>query len=338
MVPVVFFGYNDYLLYSLTDRFYFLLGVRLSFLAVSAAVIVLLARMKDYRSYDWCILAYLIVGIAVNALIQINRPPGMVQSFFIDMAFIIIFYLIIPVRLEVRLFTSLLFTAGELAIMHLLREPMTAPAANSIYIMYAMGNVTGAVMSTYIYRLRRREFRTREEEGRLREELSRMADIDSLTEVYNSRKFFELAEKEVHKCLRYQRPFTLAFLDIDHFKSVNDEYGHQAGDEVLRQMCRIVVRSLRAPDVFGRLGGEELGIVFPETGLAGAQVVCDRIRNVIAGQEMTIGDGVTVHLTVSIGLVAAPPEMCDLKQMLAEADRAMYSAKQLGRNRIEVAG
>jgi diguanylate cyclase (GGDEF)-like protein len=337
LIPLVFFGYTDYLLYSLTSRFFMLLTVRLAFLAISIAVIVILSRLRDYRLYDWLILGWTIIGIAVNFTIQYNRPPGFFQSFFIDMIIIIVFYLIIPCRLSFRILVSLLFTASEIFIIVVMRDPLTQLVANSTYMGYVMGNIAGIIMSIYLYRLRRQEFRSDEDNEVLRNKLELLATTDPLTGIQNSRRFFELAEKEIYESKRYQRPFTVAFMDLDHFKTINDTMGHQVGDEVLKAVCDLVKESIRETDTFARLGGEEFGILFPETVQDQAFIVCERIRKAIDGYTVKGQDGSTGHITISIGIAQATKHGDSMDQLLLEADRAVYRAKQKGRNLVELA-
>lgn len=167
-------------------------------------------------------------------------------------------------------------------------------------------------------------------------ELRRMATLDYLTEVFVRRHFMDVAEREVKRCKRYGYPLTMCMLDVDHFKMVNDSYGHAAGDEVLKFIAAKCAETLREIDILGRIGGEEFAICLPQTPIAEAKSVADRCHGVIEEAAIDLGDGEQVKVTVSIGL-AEWQEGETLEDLLRRADRALYDAKDKGRNRVEIA-
>jgi len=170
-------------------------------------------------------------------------------------------------------------------------------------------------------------------------EIVRLATIDPLTRLPNRRGFFERAEIEINRARRYDRKLSLVMLDADHFKRINDEYGHAGGDEALRLLAETLAGTLRASDLAGRIGGEEFAILLPETDCAGARQLAQRVRMNIAAAPLIIG-GVDVALTVSMGVAPVPmdgmPEAA-IEQALREADEALYRAKAEGRNRVVMA-
>jgi len=168
------------------------------------------------------------------------------------------------------------------------------------------------------------------------EALRRLATIDPLTELANRRGFLEKFETERYRARRYGRNLSILMLDADHFKRVNDNYGHDAGDEVLRIIATRIRTMLRGTDVAGRLGGEEFAVLMPETDLAGAAVLAERIRAEIAANPVRFADHL-IPVTVSIGVTAVPVEENGLEAALRTADGLMYQAKHLGRNRIATA-
>ena len=161
--------------------------------------------------------------------------------------------------------------------------------------------------------------------------LEQLASTDRLTNAWNRRRFEEAVESEIHRFHRYGHPLSLMMLDIDHFKKVNDTYGHQEGDRVLKQVAERIFASIRKSDSLTRWGGEEFIVLTPNTGLAYASILAERIRANIAIQA--VGDVGTV--TVSIGVAEYFPTSSS-KDWLERADRAMYTAKREGRNRIEI--
>ena len=166
------------------------------------------------------------------------------------------------------------------------------------------------------------------------EELHRLATTDSLTETVNRRHFFELLKKEMYRADRYDRAVALAAFDIDHFKDINDTHGHAAGDACLKHFADTVRRSIRPTDIFARFGGEEFILVLPETEVADALQLCERLR-VAVSQETVVCDGKDITFTVSVGVTAIEPREFDLDRPLARADAALYMAKRDGRNAVQ---
>jgi diguanylate cyclase (GGDEF)-like protein/PAS domain S-box-containing protein len=166
----------------------------------------------------------------------------------------------------------------------------------------------------------------------LEERLRDLATTDELTGLYNRRHFIELAEIELSRSRRKTAPTSLAMLDIDHFKLVNDHFGHAVGDRALVEVARAMKETLRGSDVSARLGGEEFVVLLPETTLDGALAVTERLREGVGRAEIPTGDGRIAKITVSAG-VAELAATEGLDALLKRADDALYQAKQQGRNR-----
>jgi diguanylate cyclase (GGDEF)-like protein len=165
--------------------------------------------------------------------------------------------------------------------------------------------------------------------GRMKE----TAETDGLTGLRNRRAFDAAVLLETSRYDRYARPLSLLLLDLDHFKAVNDTHGHEAGDEVLRRVADIVKTCVRDVDTAARFGGEELAILLPETPLAAAREVAERIRLTIASTPVQWAQ-VSIRVTVSIGMAAVPESVATVAGLLTQADEALYNAKKQGRNRV----
>jgi diguanylate cyclase (GGDEF)-like protein len=169
--------------------------------------------------------------------------------------------------------------------------------------------------------------------GKALEEVQRLAITDSLTGLYNRRHFFELAEHELQRARRYRRSLSAIMLDIDHFKQVNDTYGHAVGDHVLKEVADSCRQAMRKEEVLGRYGGEEFVIMMPESNLVATCQVAERLRQSIAQKTIDTEVG-PVMVTVSLGVITLDDECSTLETLLAGADQALYWAKRSGRNRV----
>jgi len=160
--------------------------------------------------------------------------------------------------------------------------------------------------------------------------LKEISDIDRLTGIYNRRKLEDVLTDVYNKAERYQNDFSLIILDLDHFKNVNDKYGHQVGDMVLKEISSLLLDSIRKVDYCGRWGGEEFLIILPETNIEDALKLAKRLRNIVERHSFSRVD----NLTSSFG-VAAYSKDKELEDLFREADQALYRAKEKGRNRVE---
>jgi diguanylate cyclase (GGDEF)-like protein len=166
-------------------------------------------------------------------------------------------------------------------------------------------------------------------------ELAQIAKQDSMTGALTRRGFFAEVEKESQRAARYDRPSALVVIDVDHFKSINDRYGHPAGDAVLVSIANACMATMRKSDIFGRIGGEEFGLLLPETDPEEARLAAERIRSMVESTIIQVG-GIEVRATVSLGVAPRPAAGESVATWFGEADIALYEAKQFGRNRVAV--
>jgi diguanylate cyclase (GGDEF)-like protein/PAS domain S-box-containing protein len=171
-------------------------------------------------------------------------------------------------------------------------------------------------------------------ERRRAEQAEELASRDSLTGLYNHRTFYSLLSEEIARAQRYNRPMSLLMLDIDHFKRINDTYGHQAGDAILKGLSDILVKQARTIDIVCRYGGEEFMAILTETDATAAMIIAERLRLTVEHQRFDIGDQRSIAMTVSIGVVAYPQQACSPEGLVKAVDTALYAAKGSGRNRV----
>ncbi|APE30338.1 hypothetical protein BOX17_04835 [Halomonas aestuarii] len=165
-------------------------------------------------------------------------------------------------------------------------------------------------------------------------ELRQTASSDVLTGAMNRRAWMIQAKSELRRAARYKHPISLAIMDIDKFKSVNDTWGHPAGDIVIAGLANLTMDMVRESDLFGRLGGEEFALLMPETSPDQAEALAERIRSSFEALTIDINKGTSISCTVSIGVTPVGGEDDTLEQMLERADQALYRAKKGGRNRV----
>ena len=179
-------------------------------------------------------------------------------------------------------------------------------------------------------------FRDITERKRIEEELQRLATVDDLTGALNRRAFKSTVQAEYSRARRYGHPLGMVLMDVDHFKRINDQFGHDTGDRVLQTLVEVCRRHLRESDVLGRWGGEEFGILLPETALATARQSAERIGRALAEIRVE-ADGQTIGFTASLGVAQMDDSMSDIDELFKAADVALYQAKKAGRNRVETA-
>lgn len=172
------------------------------------------------------------------------------------------------------------------------------------------------------------------ERKKLEKKLEDLSNNDSLTGLCNRRHFYELAAREVERALRLKSPFALAILDVDHFKLVNDQFGHAIGDKLLAALGKTLKEKMRAIDIVARIGGEEFAVLMPQTELDNATLVLDRLREHMAAIKIVTDDGRSAGFTVSIGVTVRQANEVDIDATLSRADGALYDAKRSGRNKV----
>ncbi len=163
-----------------------------------------------------------------------------------------------------------------------------------------------------------------------------LASHDPLTGVMNARAYYRMCDQSIHTSQRRQAVFAVLFIDLDHFKAINDRYGHAVGDEVLREVAQALQSHIRRSDALGRIGGEEFSVFLPDTHLQGAQELAEALRQAVADLRIQTA-GQILQITASIGVASGnfgAEQAPSMKQIQQQADQAMYEAKRAGRNRV----
>ncbi|MBL8950020.1 MAG: GGDEF domain-containing protein [Myxococcaceae bacterium] len=170
-------------------------------------------------------------------------------------------------------------------------------------------------------------------ESAYHDEIYRLTTVDGLTQVFNRRYFEEAVEREISRCHRYSRELTLVMVDIDHFKQINDSYGHLAGDHVLKHVASAIKTRIRREDMLARYGGEEFALLLPEVDLKGGVALAEKIRKLIEKQKFEF-DKQEIPVTISAGVAGLATPSYEASDLVRAADTQLYAAKNDGRNRV----
>jgi diguanylate cyclase (GGDEF)-like protein len=326
---------SDYGEFGASRPFYLDAALRVLVSVFLAGLTLNLASIREPPDYDRRVLLGMLVLVCHQGLYSVTAPATDYSAFTFYMALIATCYLMVPAPLAQRLSSGGLTTLFALGVLYLARAPSSFYVI-SIPSILLFVNVIGLFSSVHIYTYRREQYRANREAAGLNEQLRTLAETDALTGMFNRRKFLELATEEFARYQRYGQPFSLAVIDIDYFKQVNDQFGHAAGDEVLAAVARSLLSGKRAVDQVGRLGGEEFGLLLPQTPLAAAAAVVERIRRQVAATPIhapAAGAAVTVTFSAGVGRVDAGDT--SMEAAMRRADQLLYQAKQQGRNRVE---
>ena len=336
ILPTVLFSYSDYLLFGTSDEFYTLSYIRLFEVVLSLLFYHFISTTKNIRTHDSIVSAWLITLFLVIFYVNLTRPPEYLHHSFIDSLTLFSCYVLIYTRFILQLIPALIFSIGNILIIFISKSPLSALTIVVLLASTAMGNGLGIFISRRIHKYRRQEYMALQNERILKQELALLANTDSLTEVPNRRCFFCEAEKELLRSKRYSHSCVALIFDIDHFKKINDKFGHDIGDIALKKFAALLKSHTRKIDVLGRFGGEEFVLLLPETNMENAQHIVQRIikdcQSIIVKTPTT-----DCTFTVSAGLTLVDPSDNTVIKIIKRADAALYKAKDLGRNQYQVA-
>ncbi len=314
------------------DLFLWMSLFRAGFVLVSLLLMFAIRRSANVRVYDRLMLGWLCFVILFLLLFNFTRPPDFLTTAY-DVILPLAIYIISPLKLSYTFALASGFSAGILYIDYFHKTGVDPATLTMILMAQLIVHIIGLTSSMQIQSYRRKSFKAYIQEKDAKEMVAYLANIDSLTKSLTRRQFFNIAESEFLRFVRYHRQFAVLVLDADHFKDINDTYGHYAGDLVLRNLSLVILEQKRTQDTFGRLGGEEFGLLLPETKLQQATIVAERVQKAWSQTESIVDDQL-IHSTVSIGVTEANDQDNSFEDILRRADRMMYKAKEAGRNRV----
>ncbi len=297
---------------------------------------------------------YILFSIAVFILMMglyesyeavISYRPDFEYNIPFTLLIILLMYLLFPLSVKSVAPASIISSVSYIMALHLF-TPAEWTDLIQLSVFFIFVNIMGLYMFIELSRNRRYRYLSYNEINKLyfllneeirkkdeaNKKLSYLAETDELTGIANRRKFFSILQSEFSKSVRYRRPLSIIMLDIDHFKKVNDCYGHDAGDKVIREFIRLCRRKLRQSDIIARIGGEEFAVILPETSEEGAYILAERIRGGIENKKINIGS-CSLSITSSCGIVSLESgPVKNINDFIKKADNALYMAKNSGRN------
>jgi diguanylate cyclase (GGDEF)-like protein len=314
------------------DLFNFMVFSRIGYVLITIPVMVATLHSTKVRTFDRLIAGWLLFTVVYLVLINYVRPTDFSTSAF---AIIVPFaiYLLSPLKITTNFLLAFCFSFGIFVIEYFLKATTASIPWTGAFAAQLVVHTLGLGSSMQLQSYRRKSFKAYIEEKDAKEMVAYLANIDPLTKSLTRRQLFNIAESEFLRYSRYRRPLSILVIDADHFKNINDSYGHHAGDIVLRSLSLVALEQKRAQDTFGRLGGEEFGLILPETNLEQARIVAERIQKTWEQSPVNL-DGELIQSTVSIGVAEANPDDKSFDDVLRRADRMMYRAKESGRNRV----
>lgn len=342
------FAISDYFYTGLTREFFLLSTMRTLVVASCLTLAFVIGRRGNDTRHAWLHALPLWILATGTILIVPLRPETLSTQVPAVVAATIAFYLLIPNLLPVAAAASLYLGIGFL-VASVMAADASAVVVMRTTLLLIMTNGVGFFTLLRLEKLQRKQFALLQEERvqnrqlveeiahrkSLEVQLRRIAERDALTGLNTRRHFMARAEALLRRSRHDKAPFCLFMIDVDHFKAINDTWGHNQGDRVLTAIAEACQRSLRPQDMIGRFGGEEFIVALPETHLKDAQMVAERLRSMVS--ELTVMEAMPDHrLTVTIGIAGVLDEEADMDDLIQRADRALYAGKHGGRNRVVV--
>ncbi|MBN2064799.1 MAG: GGDEF domain-containing protein [Sedimentisphaerales bacterium] len=326
-------GVADYMTLGYGSGISGLLVSKSVLILVSAGAVWYLLRSKERKYYSlllfgWQML-YILQMIYAGLLCRENQLINTSHHLLAVIAIYVIFHN----RFRLQFLPAMTITVFSLLNLYGSRSEHAGVTLFILLLTFFAMHALGIAVTLTLRKNRREYLAALTRQQQMSKVLEKMAFVDDLTGVFNRRKIMEVFELEYGRVKRYGNQLAVMMLDIDFFKHVNDKYGHDAGDCVLVEFARRVKKEIRETDFIGRFGGEEFLVLMPETDLAGAMVLAERIKKMLDESAVNIGT-TTIRVTASIGISLAHNNDQAKEDSLKRADESLYMAKKAGRDRI----
>ncbi len=345
-ILLLLFAIPDYLGMGLTGPFYYLLAYRVVMAITLFILYLTITPETNIFKISYPVMWFVIVYISGFMLFFIYRPDVVYLVIGVLMIQLLALLVFIPIRF-IMSFSAAVYGVFIILLTRFLLGT-TAEKMISLFVILLLPVGVGAATTHRLGIMHRREYalwiKTQKINRQLEEEINRrikleaalqeMAATDPLTGLYNRRECDILFRHEMERANRLNTPLSVGLIDLDHFKQVNDTYGHAAGDEVLRRTARLFRENLRTMDIVGRWGGEEFIVMLPEMAIDQANITGNRLLQALAATDIDAGSAL-IKITATIGITQLLPGD-KMDEIISRADAALYKGKEAGRNRVEI--
>ncbi len=327
------FCISDFYTFGAAEVFYKLVGVRGVMLVSSLVILYYMKKPKARSSYSVLVFLWLMVYSLKLMTTDLLCPQHHLLNTSHHLLTVVAIYVIFHNHFRLQLLPAMLISVFSLS--NAFNEHMQVPEGTFfiLFLTFVAMNALGVMVSLSLRKYRSEQMALNVQQQRMSKMLEKIAFIDDLTGLFNRRKIMEIFEREYGRVKRYDNMLAVMMLDIDHFKHVNDKYGHDAGDCVLVEFAKRVKSQIRETDFVGRFGGEEFLVVMPETDLSGAHVVAERIKQMLDETEVSLGSS-RIKVTSSMGISMVRSSDMAKEDSLKRADESLYMAKKAGRDTI----
>jgi diguanylate cyclase (GGDEF)-like protein len=327
-------NYLDYQYYGFSLSYISTSIFEAVFVAVSILAIVFTQRNQLIKTYETWVFGWSMFTAFSLVILIFTQPDRILENILFSQLFLIAIYTLLTNRLVFKLIPVLTITG--FCLVALFTSSYTNFANQYMFTIALLTvNAGGILLVAHNNRAKKLIYETQNREHEARNLLETLAITDPLTGIQNRRSFFEQAQQEFSRYQRNHKSFCLVMLDLDHFKDVNDGYGHLAGDEALKEFTTYVISAKRPYDFLGRVGGEEFCLILPETNLDTARLIVTRIQDRVRELVIICPKGI-IKVAFSAGITCAHESDESIDVLLHRADEALYQAKTNGRDRIEL--
>jgi diguanylate cyclase (GGDEF)-like protein len=326
-------NYLDYSYYGLSPDYLAATVFEVVFATLSVVAFVVIRRSHGAAAYERWVFAWSLFTAVSALFIVLSQANRLTENILFGDLFLIALYTLITNRLSLRLVPALVVDIGCIAALFLTNSGVSWQNQYMFGCSLVAINLAGLVAVARSNRFKRLAYQAQMGEREARRLFETLAATDPLTGILNRRSFFAQAQQECSRFRRFHSAFCLVMIDLDFFKRVNDQYGHQAGDEALKAFANTIASGKRSYDVFGRLGGEEFALLLPDTSAEDAVRVVSRLKDNVRQSVITSPKG-EFGITFSAGIASALREAESLDDLIHRADEALYQSKAQGRDRI----
>ena len=341
IVALLVLGYlfTDYHALRLTSPIYLLATLRILFFGASIWLYFFLPKRKNVIFTDHSTLAWSIALVALSFFATVSQNTISIENVIFNYLWVLSFYLLIPNR---QLFKIIPAVAVSLISVYILLNDnqMSIQGVTELNIIMnistiAAMNIIGFISSAQLDSQRYHQYLVQKTLLAGREQLRELAITDSLTGILNRRGFLEMAQVEFDRSKRYGEPFSFVIIDLDKLKTINDTYGHPAGDQALQRLVDLIKQEKRSSDTAGRLAGDEFGLLLPNTKPDQALEVMSRVKKYLTNGVLKLPNEQQIQISFSAGITEIIRADKSFNDIYRRADKALFLAKDKGRNKIE---